>query len=325
MARNTLANDWQFAGIASLSASVGIVTGGWIFSFRSQKANIWEDYILIGGGTAPPGFSAEVSLPDFASDDLGWSNIQCQSPFREFAADQLDGAFAEFTNDGVGAAFVGYSTLFLTVYSKSKAPFFSRQRNDGYSAGIEFKPGYSKSFVMGYMKSIGTIAKDYIVPVVNWACYSIGAGSGLVMAGDALLAGRGISIALVFVEGYARMLAECTDSGSWKIGEAEQSWYSNHMWEATVNSCGKIMKAKGSRSPVGIFDDARKAGEASIFQAMDYLYEFRGAEYYEALCKLHRNLYGENKELRRKRYEQILEQQVRDGKTAGKLGILLTV
>jgi len=79
----------------------------------------------------------------------------------------------------------------------------------------------------------------------------------------------------------------------------------------------------GSRSPTGSFDDAYEAGAACIYQTMDYLVAFRGAEYYEALCALHRELYGSRMGGRQTRYEEILWKQVKEGKSASQIGISL--
>jgi hypothetical protein len=320
MGRKTTATDWEYAGILSVSSTLGLGGGGWVFSFRSTTADVWEDFVMLAAGAGTPGLSVEVGLPDFSSDDLSWSKIKCLVPF---SASSLDCADASFTTEGVGAAFTGYSSLQLSVTRLGGPTLFSSQENAGFSAGVQFKPGPSFSAMAGKLYSIGTVARDYIVPVVNWSCWSVGAASGLVMAGDALLTGRGQGVLNVFAEGYAWMLAECTDPGTWTISESEREWYRTHKWEAAVIAAGSVVKQYGSKSPADTYDKAREAGKACIYQAMHFIDGFRGDKYYDDLCASHRRLYGQNRSVRQARYEQILWKQIKEGKTARQIGVSL--
>src|SRR4051794_15651614 len=100
MGRGTKAFDWQFAGVMSLGASVGLGGGGWLFSFKSKAADWWEDYVLLAAGMVVPGLNVEVSLPDMAEDDLCWSPAES---FYGFSAADLGNATGEILTGGVSA------------------------------------------------------------------------------------------------------------------------------------------------------------------------------------------------------------------------------
>ncbi len=321
MGRKTAANDWEYAGIISAGASIGLAGGGWVFSFRSKTADVWEDWVMLAAGVAVPGLSVEVSLPDFASDDLSWSKIKSA---KGFAAIDLDGARATFTTEGVSAAFAGYSSLFLSASNTWGAPLFTSQENSGYSVGVEIKPVLSAGAMAGIMYGIGSTVRKVVVPVVNWSCWSLGAGSGLLMAGDALITGRGQSVLFAFAEGYAWMLAELTE-GKLNMSVSDAEWYLGLKWEAAVIAAGNTVKQYGSKSPSGTFDDARDAGKACILQTADFLIKSRGRDYWDELCASERGWLGKHKDTRRDSYENSLRNQIKKGATASQIGISLTL
>ena len=117
MNRKGKASDWEYAGVMSLNAGVFLGLGGWVFSFRSKQLDVWEDYILVAGSaTTSIGASIELSLPEISSEELSWSQIQCLVPF---SAEDLQFSDASFSNAGVGAAFVGYSRMYLSAWKVS--------------------------------------------------------------------------------------------------------------------------------------------------------------------------------------------------------------
>jgi hypothetical protein len=110
MGRDTKASDWQFAGILSLGASIGIAGGGWIFTFRSRQAAYQEDFIMLGAGIGTPGTTVEVSLPSFMEGDLSWSPISSRQPF---SAEDLSGSKGTIGTYGASAG-IGYSRLYAS-------------------------------------------------------------------------------------------------------------------------------------------------------------------------------------------------------------------
>lgn len=112
MARNTRVSDWQFAGILSLGASIGLAAGGWVFSFKSLSAACREDFVMLGVGGGTPGTTVEISLPSFFEGDLEWSTIKSDVPF---SAEDLNGAPGIIGNLGVSIG-LGYSRMYATAY-----------------------------------------------------------------------------------------------------------------------------------------------------------------------------------------------------------------
>jgi hypothetical protein len=110
MGRDTKASDWQFAGILSLGASIGVAAGGWIFTFKSLQAAYQEDFIMLGAGIGTPGTTVEVSLPSFLEGDLSWSPIKSHQPF---SAEDLDGSKGTIGTYGASAG-IGYSRLYAS-------------------------------------------------------------------------------------------------------------------------------------------------------------------------------------------------------------------
>ncbi len=116
MGKDTKADDWRFAGVLSLGASIGLAGGGWVFSFKSNKACHQEDFVLLAAGFGTPGISVDVSLPDFNTNDLGWTPIRCARPF---SASDLHGAVGDVLS--VGAAIgVGYSRIIIAAKLPNK-------------------------------------------------------------------------------------------------------------------------------------------------------------------------------------------------------------
>jgi hypothetical protein len=323
--RSKKATDWEYAGVMTTAASVGLIGGGWMFSFRSKSAGVTEDFVLVAVGVATPGLVVEVSLPDLTTGDLCWSPITS----RPFSAVDLASAGGLILTGGVSAVYGGWSSLFLSAGPSTKGvmtgpPYFSNQRNDGFAVGIEFKPGVSGAAVGGTFVSLGSVLSKVIVTAVNTGILSIGVGTGLFQAGDALLAGRGMAVLNVFCEGYAAMLAEITDAGNWTYTESYLERLDGMNWEGVVNRCGQTVQKMGSRTPNGTYDDAREAGMACVYQAVNSMcYALGQKDYFDALGNSQRSMYGSDKNQRRKRYEQILFEQVKKGKTAKHLGIRL--
>lgn len=314
MARGTKATDWEYAGVLSLSASIGLGGGGWLFSFRSKQAQCWEDFVLLGMGIAVPGLSIEVSVPDMATDDLSWSKIQC---LRPFSAADLHDSFGDFRTVGASALLVGYSKLYLTAKSKHGPAFFMDQVNDGFSVGVELKPVANISGAGGTLYSIGTVLRDYIVPVINVSFASVGFATGLVQAGDALLTGRGQAVSYSFCNGYARRLADVTSEGKWEIGEDRFQQLQAFHWASVVRTLGKLYRDGGSKANPSLLDNVEIAGEAAILQDVQKLYDTKGEDYCKEIFKRQRTLYGANKDFRRKKYLDVLYKQVQASSNIG--------
>ncbi len=325
--RNKQASDWEYAGVMTTAASIGLIGGGWMFSFRSKSAGVTEDFVLVAVGVATPGLVIEVSLPELTTGDLCWSPITS----RPFSALDLAYAGGTIATGGVSAVYGGWSSLFLSAApngdgGRTGAPYFVNQRNDGFAVGIEFKPAVSGAAVAGRFVSLGSVLSKGIVTAVNYSILSVGVGTGLFQAGDALLTGRGQAVLNVFCEGYAAMLAEITDAGNWTYGESYLERLDTMNWEGVVNRCGQTVQKMGSRTPNGTYDDAREAGMACVYQEVNYFcYALGQKEYYDKLGSTHRSMYGAAKNGRRKRYEEILFEQVKKGKTAKQLGLRLVM
>ncbi len=112
MARDTRASDWQFAGILSLGASIGLAAGGWVFTFKSMTAACREDFVMLGAGFGTAGTTLEISLPSFLEGDLSWSPIKSDVPF---SAEDLHGAPGVIGTIGASAG-LGYSRLYATAF-----------------------------------------------------------------------------------------------------------------------------------------------------------------------------------------------------------------
>ncbi|MGL4551835.1 MAG: hypothetical protein ACRC33_11670 [Gemmataceae bacterium] len=310
MGRATKAFDWQFAGVMSLNASVGLGGGGWLFSFKSKTADWWEDYVLLAAGAAVPGASLEVSLPDVAEDDLCWSPAES---YYGFSAADLGNATGEIGSVGASALLVGYSALTLSARGTDQRPLFWQQRNDGFSVGVQVKPVASGAFVGGKYYSLGTVLRDCIIPVINAGLVSL--GFGLVMASQGLMQGRAQAVSHRFIVGYARRLADITDAGKWEVSEARFEELKAMKWGRDFDRITKRYKDAGSTFTGTLLDEAEVTGEAAVVQDVANLFATKGADWVAKMFERQRALYGQQKQARRRRYLDILFLQVTGGQT----------
>lgn len=131
MGYDTLARDWEFAGMCQIGGAETIGGGFYMFSFRSQTAGVSEDVYFGGGGIGMGGNVGGSSMVDLSSGQLSYSAIECT---REFNLHHLHNAIGRVTAIGVSLA-VGYGQMYISAASGFDELFFS-QGGHGLTVGV---------------------------------------------------------------------------------------------------------------------------------------------------------------------------------------------
>lgn len=320
-------SDWEFAGIGSVGASVGLAGGGWVFSFRSKSANCWGDFVMLGVGVGTPGVSVEVSLPSFSEADLSWSKITCK---RAFSLSELAWLEGEILSGGVSVLGLGYSRLYASAGLFHRA-LFSMAVNDGYSVigekvkdvkGLKVKGVNAGavaatgtwvpcgSVVKKFLEALGTTVIVAGMTLVNTL------GGGLFAAGEALLEGRGLAVAFKFANGYASMLADLTDASP-DLSDQTFGTLKNLDWAARLQEYGGMYIENGSEAS-HVLSAVEQAGAAALLQTVFNYGNTYGGDAWLKARKKHRARYGEDEAMRYSAYLDILYAQIKRGdKTIG--------
>ena len=325
------ASDWEFAGILSTSASMGLMAGGWVFSFRSKSANAWGDFAMVGGGVGTPGTSVEVSLPDFKQEDLSWSSIKC---LKAFSLAELSWSSGSILTGGVSIFGAGYSQVYATAGMPSNR-YFQNALNDGYGVvgeklsaaealakGLDPKGLKAKGFnagaggALGVWIPCGSVVKKFL-EAVGMTVILAGTtlintlGGGLFAAGEALLSGRGEAVAYKFCNGYADMLANLT-SPEPDLPDATFSTLKYLDWAARVQEYGGIYIEHGSEAN-NVLSAVEQAGQAAVLQDVLNFGQKNGADAWYDAKKNHRSRYGADDYMRYQAYRDLLYGQVKKG------------
>lgn len=138
MALETLASDWEFAGICQIGGAAGLGAGGFMFEFRSATANMREEVFFVGGGIGLGGNVGGAGAPDFSTGEMSFSSIECDNPFSLIG---LHNAGGRLTSGGA-AVIVGLGITYISAFTFRES-FFHSQGGFGFSAGGFGAGGYT--------------------------------------------------------------------------------------------------------------------------------------------------------------------------------------
>ncbi|SIO15259.1 hypothetical protein [Vannielia litorea] len=136
----TMANDWQVAGL--MQAGGGAAVGGGVFGFmfKSMTAQFCGVFTFAGLGLAVGGSSGGASAPDMMRGGFNWSKIKGE---RWFSADDLDGSAGRLSCMGAALG-AGVGTTAITAFNWGGFLFNSQD-----SIGISFGGGASAMTTVG--------------------------------------------------------------------------------------------------------------------------------------------------------------------------------
>jgi hypothetical protein len=171
--------------------------------------------------------------------------------------------------------------------------------------------------------AMATAGGSVIVGLVAGAAALTWVAFGVYACGKALRDGRTSAARYAFCNGYARILAELT-SNSTMLTQSEVAPLLTVDWQGEfAKSTRAYVDTTHDLQAIGLQERLDRTGRAAIAQDIDRFIKEKSSNSWPDVRKRHQIVYGTDKEARRRKYIEVLYQQVHSN--SAQLGIPLKV